>query len=145
MEYPAPPELQPDHVLPSTVLRLVLDPEGQDHSAEIPWDSLKGECLAQYAHPAPLVIESQSERLAELIERGETRAQAALPGLIQAARARMELDDEIARLSAFAQVNPWVRPDEIERLKDWCARLAEQIDKAYFRLDALRLSIAYRD
>ncbi|QIK36997.1 RNA polymerase-associated protein RapA [Caldichromatium japonicum] len=144
-ECPAPLELHVDHFLPPTLLRFLLDAEGHDRSAEIHWDSLAGDCLAQNARLGCLVIESQAEQLAQLIERGESLAQGALPDLIQAARAQMEqvLGDEIERLEALAQVNPLVRPDEIARLADRRARLAEQISKTYLRLDALRLIVAY--
>ena len=71
------------------------------------------------------------------------RAQAVDDGMAKVAeaagRVRELLDAEIARTEALAQVNPSVRPAEIEALREERRRLLEVLPTARPRLDALRL------
>jgi ATP-dependent helicase HepA len=52
------------------------------------------------------------------------------------------LGAEIARLEALARVNPAVRPQEIERLREERAQLVALLPQARPRLDALRLVVS---
>lgn len=144
-ECPAPPELQVEHFLPPTLVRLLLDAEGRDRAEEIAHESLRGDCLGHNAKLARALIASQASRLAELLERGEGLAHGALESLEQEARTRMHqaLGDELERLSALAKVNPTVRPDEIARLRHRRERLDALLSRTALRLDALRLVIAH--
>ena len=144
-ECPAPPELQVEHFLPPTLVRLLIDAEGRDRADEIAHESLRGDCLSHNAKLARALIASQASRLAELLERGETLAHETLERLEQEARARMNqrLGDELERLLTLAKVNPTVRPDEIARLRHRRERLGGLLGQIHLRLDALRLIIAH--
>ena len=144
-ECPAPPELQVEHFLPPTLVRLLLDAKGRDRAAEIAHESLRGDCLSHNAKLARALIASQASRLAEWLERGEALAHGALEPLEPAARTRMHqvLGNELERLRALATVNPRVRPDEIARLRHRRERLDVRLSQTHLRLDALRLIIAY--
>jgi ATP-dependent helicase HepA len=144
-ECPAPPELQVEHFLPPTLMRLLLDAEGRDRADEITHESLRGDCLSHNAKLARALIASQASRLGGMLERGEELAHEALARLEQAARTRMYqvLGDEQERLTALATVNPTVRPDEIARLRHRRERLDVMLGKTSLRLDALRLIIAH--
>ena len=52
---------------------------------------------------------------------------------------RAELDNELARMRALAEVNPAVREDEVEHLEDLRAALAEALGELRLQLDAVRL------
>ena len=144
-ECPAPPELQVEHFLPPTLVRLLLDAEGRDRAGEIAHESLRGDCLSHNGTLARALIASQASRLAERLEQGEELAHGALKHLEQEARTRMHqvLGDELERLLALAAVNPTVRPDEIARLRHRRERLDVLLGQAHLRLDALRLIIAH--
>jgi ATP-dependent helicase HepA len=49
---------------------------------------------------------------------------------------------EVNRLKALAQVNPNVRPEEIEFLEDRLRLLSSAIESSQIRLEAVRLIIA---
>ncbi|PQJ97176.1 hypothetical protein CXB77_04295 [Chromatium okenii] len=140
---PAPPELQIGRFLPPTLLRLLLDGAGRDCADEFPHETLRGDCLTHNSALARSVIASQTARLATLIERGETLAQAALGGLETTARTQMHsaLGAEVERLTALAQVNPSVRPDEIAFLRHRREQLDRALGRVELRLDALRLVV----
>ncbi|QGU33912.1 RNA polymerase-associated protein RapA [Thermochromatium tepidum ATCC 43061] len=144
-ECPAPPELQVEHFLPPTLVRLLLDAEGRDRAAEIEHESLRGDCLSHNTKLARALIASQASRLTEWLERGEALAHGALESLEQGARRRMHqvLGDELERLLALAKVNPRVRPDEIARLRHRRERLDALLGQIHLRLDALRLIVAH--
>ncbi|BCU07563.1 RNA polymerase-associated protein RapA [Allochromatium tepidum] len=144
-ECPAPPELQVEHFMPPTLVRLLLDADGRDRAAEIAHESLRGDCLSHNGKLARALIASQASRLAELLERGEGLAQGALESLEQEARTRMHqaLGDELERLLTLAKINPTVRPDEIARLRHRRERLDALLGRIHLRLDALRLIVAH--
>ena len=52
------------------------------------------------------------------------------------------LSNEVNRLKALAQVNPNVRPEEVEFLEDRLRLLTSAIESSQIRLEAVRLIIA---
>lgn len=140
---PAPPDLQVTRFLPPTVVRLLLDGEGRDLAGEIEHAALRGECLTHNLKLARSVIQSQSTRLATLLNRGETLARAALGTLEAEAIERMHalLGAELERLIALARVNPAVRMDEIECLRTRRERLGRALTRTDLRLDAVRVVV----
>lgn len=140
-ECQAPPALQAERFLPRTLLRFLLDETGLDRAHEVPAESLQGRCQGHNAKLAQLLLASRGTRVASMIAAGESRAQAALPGLREEALACMRalLDEEMARLVALARVNPNVRADEIAALAQRRECLERVLGVAQLRLDALRL------
>ncbi len=140
---PAPPDLQVGRFLPPTVLRLLLDVEGRNLADEIAPDALRGECLTHNLTLARTVIQSQAARLATMLDQGERLAREALGRLETDAATRMQtlLNAELSRLIALAQINPSVRPDEIERLRTRREQLARTLTRTDLRLDALRVVV----
>jgi ATP-dependent helicase HepA len=69
----------------------------------------------------------------------EGEAQSAALADAAASRVRHLLDAEIARTEALAQVNPSVRPAEIQALRDEREQLLALLPTARPRLDSLRL------
>jgi ATP-dependent helicase HepA len=55
------------------------------------------------------------------------------------ARASVMLDAEILRIEALAQINPSVRPQEIQALRDERDQLLAVLPNARPRLDSIRL------
>jgi ATP-dependent helicase HepA len=76
-----------------------------------------------------------------MLEKARALADAQGDALAEAAtaRARAALDAEIARLEALARVNPAVRPEEVQALREEREQLLAVLPQARPRLDALRL------
>jgi ATP-dependent helicase HepA len=143
VDCPAPPALHIGRFLPPTVVRRVLNGAGDDMTEEFSSAALDGECLTNDLELARSVIASQLSRLTPLIEHGEVLAQSALGRLKTEAHTQMhtQLDAEVERLMALALVNPTVRPDEIERLRQRRDQIMLALTRVEVRLDALRLVV----
>jgi ATP-dependent helicase HepA len=142
-ECQAPVDLEAGRFLPPTLLRLLIDESGRDLATEIPHERLNGHCLTRNHKLARTLLESRGERLVEMIQTGESLAQAAIGELREGAIARMQslLGEELDRLRALARVNPSVRPDEISALERRRELLGQALAKTHLRLDALRLLV----
>jgi ATP-dependent helicase HepA len=142
-ECPAPPQLEVGRFLPPTALRLLLDAEGRDLAPELEHEDLRGQCLSHNLRLGAAVIATKRPALEAMLARGETLAAEAAERLAREARERMEaeLDAELDRLRALAQVNPSVRPDEIAFVESRRERLSRQLDRVRLHLDALRVIV----
>jgi ATP-dependent helicase HepA len=141
---PAPPELEMDRFLPPTTLRLLLDAEGQDRSADFPHERLRGQCLTRNRTLAQAIIQAKAATLETLFQSGEYLVAKMAAGLEDAARARTkgELDAEIDRMRALARVNANVSPAEVTVLENRRDRLSRHLGRVRLHLDALRLVVA---
>ena len=141
---PAPPVLEIGRFLPPTALRLVLDGECRDRSADFTHERLRGQCLTRNPRLAQAIIRAKAGILEAMLDKGEEWAAQAAAGLEAAARARMkkELDGEIERLRALARINPNIRAGEITALEDRRDRLSHHLSRVRLHLDAVRLIVA---
>lgn len=140
----APPALEIRRFLPPTAVRLLIDANGNDRSAEFEHEQLVGECLTRKRKFAANLIKSQAARLVPMLKQGEVIAHATAGQLQAQASERMsdELGHELERLRALARVNPSVREDEIEQLQQRIELLEDYLQKTHLRLDALRMVVA---
>lgn len=141
LECIAPPDLHADRFLPPTPLRVVVDHRGQDAGKDATPELLrrhlrKGDAYALLERP-----EFREDLFPHLLESALAAATRQMPGLIAQARREMagQLDAEIARLKELQQVNPSVRPAEIDLLVHHRKSLDEHLQAARLRLDSLRL------
>ncbi len=139
----APRDLEADRYLPLGPLRLLLDAQGEDRAAELPPEQLRGQDLAPNRKLVETVLRSQGKRLRTLFQLGEELAGRRSRERVGEALSRMrrELDAELERLSALAEVNANVREDELEQLRARRERLATHLGDARLRLDAARLVV----
>lgn len=142
-ECPAPPDLQLDRFLPPTTLRLLIDVQGQERSAEFPYETLRGTCLTRNRKLAKAVIKSQVARLQTMLQRGEQLAQQATTALEQQARDHVQriLAEEMSRLQELSARNAGVRPEELEHLDSRRELLDRLLTRMHLRLDAARVVV----
>lgn len=142
VECPAPRRLNAARYLPQTLLRLLIDQDHQDLS------HLPAESLIDIPRPTDRAeVANLMRGQRKLIERmlgfaGKT-ADKRLPDLIATASKAM-LDSattELKRLSALRKVNPNVRQDELDLLKQNAVELHGHLQTARLRLDALRVVV----
>lgn len=141
LECVAPSTLHVDRFLPPTPIRILLDHRG-DEVGELFSPSLFARCLRE-GSPYPLL--DQPGLRDELLPRWiEIATQLATEqGLDLARKARQEmcgcLDQELARMQKLRCINPSVREEELELLREQRRFLDEHLTLSRVRVDALRL------
>ena len=140
-ECPAPPALRAGRFLPPTALRLLIDERGQDRSTDVDPAALTGKDLSSNRKLARTLVEAKADAITTMLGAIEPLVEQAAERLRQQAIERMtaQLDEELERLIALARINPAIRPEEIDALRDERERLAEALGHIRLRLDALRL------
>ncbi len=139
IECVAPAHLHVDRFLPQTPLRILVDHRGNDQTDAPAFSNpllRKGEPAALARNPAVRgkILPAMLERVRE-IESVRKR------GIIESAMTSMrgEMSAEIARLRDLAEVNDHIKPEEIVALEERENELADAINNARMRLDAVRL------
>ncbi|HEY0635796.1 MAG TPA: RNA polymerase-associated protein RapA [Gammaproteobacteria bacterium] len=140
----APKESRIERYFPPTVIRVIVDHQLNELGGKLGKELLAGECLTCDRATAAKVLRSQRALLEKMVAHSEVLALQPLSALVEASSAQMllALKLEIDRLRALQEVNPTVRDDEIDYLKERALDLDGYIQTAQLRLDALRVIIA---
>jgi ATP-dependent helicase HepA len=133
----APSSLQLHRFLPPTPIRVCLDAKGQQsdkhfHQLEVVNPKVSTQLLSALAGPISTTIE-QANIVAE--QQGQEIKQQCLVQMHEL------LEEEFNRLSALAKVNPSVRQEEIEFIKQQIQALDDCINQAQVHLEAVRLVV----
>jgi ATP-dependent helicase HepA len=135
----APPVLHASRFLPATPIRIAIDHQGRDLTADPAFTRAK----LTPGDPTR-TVENETVRhklLPTMLGKAQQLAEAQLKTLQQRALTTMRkhLDDEIARLEDLQTRNPQVRPEEITAFCAQREALASAIQSTALRLDAVRL------
>ncbi|WP_340124290.1 RNA polymerase-associated protein RapA [Methylobacter svalbardensis] len=143
VECSAPAELQIGRFLPPTPIRVLIDQNQKDVSADIDHRDLVEAGIKFDKHRIIIFLNSQRSHLINILGMAEKKAKADMQALVdQATQAMLEsLSNEIKRLVRLKKVNPSIRTEEIEQLKDMTMLAHENIQAAQLRLDAVRFVI----
>ncbi|MCF7964857.1 RNA polymerase-associated protein RapA [Methylobacter sp. Wu8] len=143
VECSAPAELQIGRFLPHTPIRVLIDQNQKDLSAAIDHRDLVEAGIKFDKHKIIAFLNSQRPHLINLLSMAEQTAKAGMQQLVDdATQAMLEsLSNEIKRLVRLKKVNPTIRTEEIELLKDMTMLAHENIQAAQLRLDAVRFVI----
>jgi ATP-dependent helicase HepA len=143
VECSAPAELQIGRFLPHTPIRVLIDQNKNDVSADIDHRDLVEAGIKFDKHKIIAFLSSQRPHLVNLLSVAEQKAKADMQQLVDQATQAMlgSLSDEIKRLVRLKKVNPTIRTEEIEHLKDMTMLAHENIQAAQLRLDAVRFVI----
>ncbi|OOF28101.1 RNA polymerase-associated protein RapA [Salinivibrio sp. IB872] len=129
--------------LPQTPVRVLLDANGNDLSANVEFEGFHRQLSPVNRHLGSKMVNSVQSQVHRLIEKSEPLAEKAL-GEIQT-RAHQEMESELtqalARLEALKTVNPNIRDDELDALREQISTLSHHIQHAQIELDALRLIV----
>lgn len=144
VECVAPPELTPQRFLPKTLIRNLLDPVGNDISPKVGINGLSKQLTDLDKSVSVKLVRASQDQLRATLAKSEAIAKAKMAAIVAEAGEQMRevLDGECARLSALKAVNPNVRQDEIDFLRECRDELAGYITGARLRLDAVRVIIA---
>ncbi|MDP1772384.1 MAG: RNA polymerase-associated protein RapA [Methylobacter sp.] len=143
VECSAPAELQIGRFLPHTPIRVLIDQNQKDVSEAIEHRDLVEAGIKFDKHKIIAFLNSQRPHLINILNVAEQKAKAEMQQLVdQATQVMLEsLSNEIKRLVRLKKVNPTIRTEEIEQLKDMTMLAHENIQAAQLRLDAVRFVI----
>ena len=143
LEGMAPRRLQLARFLPPTPVRLVIDSQGQDHSAQLPAEELTLLSAELDKTTRNKILRARQGELRRMLADAETVVQQPARDILEQANRAMRslLDNDIARLQHLARINPNVRESEVEQLLEQREALSEHIRQVQPRLDAVRLLI----
>jgi ATP-dependent helicase HepA len=122
---------------------VLIDQNKQDLTDTVDYDDLidaginfdKGKIVA--------FINNQRHHLTQMLGVAEQRAQTDKQALVQDAAREMlgSLAEEIKRMMRLQKVNPSIKPEEIDHLKDMTLLAHDNIESAELKLDAVRFLI----
>lgn len=143
VECSAPAELQVGRFLPATPIRVLIDQNINDLSETIEHGSLIETGTTFDKQKIVAFMNGQRQHLVKMLDRAEQKANADMQVLIaDAAKAMLDsLTGEIKRLVRLKKVNPAIKEEEIELLKDRTMLLHDNIQAAQLRFDAVRFVI----
>jgi len=143
VECSAPPELQLGRFLPHTPVRVLIDQNKQDQTDTVDHDDLIDAGVNFDKSKIVTFINNQRSHLNQMLDAAEQRAKTDMQTLVQdATRAMLEsLAEEIKRMMRLQKVNPSIKPEEIEHLKEMTMLAHDNIESAELKLDAVRFII----
>ncbi len=143
VECSAPAELQIGRFLPPTPIRVLINQHQQDVTETLEHRSLLETGKNFDKQQIIAFLNNQRVLITKLLAAAELKAKADMQDLIdEATNAMLEsLTTEIKRLVRLKKVNPTIKTEEIEQLKDRTMLAHENIQVAHLRLDAVRFII----
>ncbi len=143
VECSAPAELKIGRFLPHTPIRVLMDQFNQDLSEQISHQSLFEAGDKFDKDQVVSFIHSQRGHISETIKLAETQAEKQMQQMQTDSQQQMlaSFSAEIKRLVRLKKINPSIKEQEIEQLKDMAMLAHENISQAQLRLDAVRFII----
>jgi len=143
VEAQAPKHLQLTRFLPPTPVRLLVDRKGVNLADKVEFESFNRQLNAVNRHTGNKLVNALQQDVHAILQLAESQAAEQARQLIDIARqeANEKLSAELSRLDALSAVNPNIRQDEIDALESNLEQVLAALDKAGWRLDALRLIV----
>jgi ATP-dependent helicase HepA len=143
MQCSAPKALQVGRYLNQSYLRVVVDQKGRDHTElfdEAEFGASAGRIPKATAQE---LVRHAREQIVTLVDQAKKSIRPVQQAMIDEAQMTMQahFDNEIERLTELAQVNPNIRQEELDYLKESKLVLGELINAAQLKLDAIRVAI----
>ncbi|NAW58616.1 MULTISPECIES: RNA polymerase-associated protein RapA [unclassified Vibrio] len=129
--------------LPQTPIRLMLDKQGNDLSAQVEFESFNRQLSPVNRHLASKLVNSVQAQVHQLIEQADQRIVEQVAAVRDQAQQEMQasLNSELGRLQALKAVNPNIRDEELEAIDRQIQALSDYISRAQYQLDSLRLIV----
>ncbi|RMJ03155.1 RNA polymerase-associated protein RapA [Marinobacter litoralis] len=140
---PAPESLQLTRYLPVSPLRLVVDVNGRDLSKALPHDRLNELCSNIRRRTAQAIVPKIRAEVETMVDHAERLSDPHLIPLKEQALAQVEagFEPEIRRLEALQKVNPAIRDEEVDFLRDQLAAAREAVGHASLALEGIRVIV----
>jgi ATP-dependent helicase HepA len=143
VECSAPPELKIGRFLPHTPIRILLDQNKKDISDAIDHHSMTESKNKFDKNQIVGFLNQQRDHITDMIKMAEQTAHQHMQILTKESSDLMlkTLLAEIKRLVRLKKINPSIKEQEIEQLKETVMLSSENINQAQLRLDAIRFII----
>ncbi len=143
VECSAPAELQVGRFLPPTPVRVLIDQNKKDLTEALDYSALIETGINFDKTRIVAFINNQRNHISQMLQVAEHKAKDDMQRLIADATRNMLASQthEIKRLARLKKVNPTIKPEEIEHLKDMAVLAHDNIQAAELRLDAIRFVI----
>ncbi|MBT1444182.1 RNA polymerase-associated protein RapA [Shewanella sp. JM162201] len=140
-ETTAPKSSQLYRYLPPTPVRVLLDKNGNNLSDKVDYDNFDKQLSGVNRHIASKLVNASQTMLHPLFAKGDEFAAESLAKLTDEAKSRMEsqLGAELSRLESLKAVNPNIRDEELDHLKNLMTELSGYLGNTQLKLDAIRL------
>lgn len=140
----APRQLMLDMFMPREVIRLVIDPKGNDLGEKVAFHVLDGQTSNLKRETAKEVVAAQEAELKQALKRCEALAAQKLKVRVDNCLEKFNdhMTQEINRMQSLAEVNPNVRKAEIEFLKSALVEGQKYLSNTRLKLDAIRVIVA---
>jgi ATP-dependent helicase HepA len=135
--------LQLERYLPTHPTRFLIDNSKKDFSQLLPFEKLNPLCNSIPKKTALAIAEKTRAITQEIISISQKLAEQKIINIKASAKQKMmdDLSSELDRLQSLQKVNSNIRNDEIEYLKNRIQLSEEQIGRARFQLQGIRLII----
>ena len=147
IESQSPKGLQLNRFLPPTPVRLLLDIKGNDLAGQVNFDTLQNKLKALGKDIANKMVKMARPNIEQLIKIGDHKMTEIVQAQIQEAcrLADQTLTSELNRLIALKAVNKNIRHAEIDVLEKQRVLSLEELSKASWRLDSLRVIVTNKE
>jgi ATP-dependent helicase HepA len=139
----APASLQLQRYLPLTSIRVVVDSKKNDLSEILTSRHFNKLGKNVRRHTAQDVVRQTRNQIKDMIKQAAALAGKQQTAIVDSASEKMQTmqQSEIQRLKALSEVNPNIRPQEIEYLQAETDELESCLEHAQIKLDALRIAV----
>ena len=147
IESQSPKGLQLNHFLPPTPVRLLMDSRGNDLAGQVNFDTLQNKLKPLGKDITNKMIKMARPNIEQLIKLGDQKITEIAQAKIQEASklADQTLTSELNRLIALKAVNKNIRQAEIDVLEKQRVLSLEELNKASWRLDSLRVIVTNKE
>ena len=147
IESQSPKGLQLNRFLPPTPVRLLLDSKGNDLAGQVNFDTLQNKLKPLSKDIANKMVKMARPNIEQLIKLGDHKITEIAQAKIQEASrlADQTLSADLNRLIALKAVNKNIRQAEIDVLEKQRVLSLEELSKASWRLDSLRVIVTNKE
>ena len=147
IESQSPKGLQLNRFLPPTPVRLLLDSKGNDLAGQVNFDTLQNKLKPLGKDIANKMVKMARPNIEQLIKLGDHKITEIAQAQIREASklADQTLSTEFNRLIALKAVNKNIRQAEIDLLEKQRLVSLEELSKASWRLDSLRVIVTNKE
>ena len=147
IESQSPKGLQLNRFLPPTPVRLLLDSKGNDLAGQVNFDTLQNKLKPLGKDITNKMIKMARPNIEQLIKLGDHKITEIAQAQIREASklADQTLTSELNRLFALKAVNKSIRQAEIDVLEKQRVLSLEELSKASWRLDSLRVIVINKE
>ena len=147
IESQSPKGLQLNRFLPPTPVRLLLDSKGNDLAGQVNFDTLQNKLKPLGKDIANKMVKIARPNIEQLIKLGDHKITEIAQAQIRedSKLADQTLSTELNRLIALKAVNKNIRQAEIDALEKQRVLSLEELSKASWRLDSLRVIVTNKE